>query len=62
MSDPTFSSVPGTLEHVDPHALVIGDNVRDDAALDAEFIASIREHGVLQPTHGDPYRRRHPGS
>jgi ParB family chromosome partitioning protein len=49
MSDPTISSVPGTLEHVDPHVLVIGDNVRDDAALDAAFVASIREHGVLQP-------------
>ena len=23
-------------------------NVRDDAALDAHFVASIREHGVLQ--------------
>jgi ParB family chromosome partitioning protein len=49
MSYPTISSVPGTLEHVDPHVLVIGDNVRDDAALDAAFVASIREHGVLQP-------------
>jgi ParB family transcriptional regulator, chromosome partitioning protein len=49
MSDLTISSVPGTLEHDDPHALVIGHNVRDDAALDAEFVASIREHGVLQP-------------
>src|SRR5262249_4514500 len=38
-----------TLEHVDPHTLVDGDNVRDDAALDAAFVASVREHGVLQP-------------
>jgi ParB-like chromosome segregation protein Spo0J len=39
----------GTLEHLDPAKLLIGDNVRDDAALDKQFVASVREHGVLQP-------------
>ncbi len=39
----------GTIEHVDPHALILEDNVRDDAALDAQFLASITEHGVLIP-------------
>ena len=39
----------GTLEHLDPQTLLIADNVRDDAALDAHFLASVREHGVLQP-------------
>lgn len=39
----------GTLEHLDPHALTVDTNVRDEADLDAEFIASITEHGVLQP-------------
>ncbi len=39
----------GTIEHVDPHALILDDNVRDDAALDAQFLASIKEHGVLIP-------------
>ena len=39
----------GTLEHIDPNTLVVDTNVRDDAALDAEFIDSIKEHGVLVP-------------
>ena len=39
----------GTLEHLDPTTLVIGDNVRDTADLDPQFLASITEHGVLQP-------------
>ena len=39
----------GTLEHLDPTTLVIGENVRDDAALDPHFLASVAEHGVLQP-------------
>ena len=39
----------GTLEHLDPTTLVIGDNVRDIAGLDPQFLASIAEHGVLQP-------------
>ncbi|KAA1250757.1 nuclease [Mycobacterium simiae] len=40
---------PGTIEHVDPHALILDANVRDEAALDARFVASIGEHGVLIP-------------
>ena|ERR1700758_1064961 len=39
----------GTLEHVDPAQLDIGDNVRDDAALSKAFIANIAENGVLVP-------------
>lgn len=39
----------GTLEHLDPTTLVIGDNVRDTVVLEPQFIASIAEHGVLQP-------------
>ncbi|WP_236950572.1 ParB/RepB/Spo0J family partition protein, partial [Mycobacterium sp. MS1601] len=39
----------GTLEHLDPHTLELETNVRDDAALDADFVASIKEHGVLNP-------------
>jgi ParB-like chromosome segregation protein Spo0J len=39
----------GNLEHLDPTSVLIGDNVRDAAALDAQFVASITEHGVLQP-------------
>ena len=39
----------GTLEHLPPSDLELDTNVRDDAALDSDFVASIREHGVLQP-------------
>jgi ParB family chromosome partitioning protein len=48
----------GTLEYLDPTLLDIGDNVRDDAALSKEFIASIAELGVLVPITGvrDPER------
>ena len=48
----------GTLEHLDPTLLDIGDNVRDDAALSKDFIASIAELGVLVPITGvrDPER------
>lgn len=35
----------GTLEHLDPASLEIGDNVRDDAALSKEFIASTLGRG-----------------
>ena len=42
----------GTLEHLDPASLEVGDNVRDDAALSKAFIASIAENGVLVPITG----------
>ena len=38
-----------TLVHLDPATLTIGTNVRLNARLDAEFIASIKARGVLQP-------------
>lgn len=39
----------GTLEHLDPATLEIGENVRDEAILDKSFLASIAENGVLTP-------------
>jgi ParB family chromosome partitioning protein len=39
----------GTLEHLDPHTLIVDTNIRDVADLDADFVASIKEHGVLTP-------------
>lgn len=46
----TRTSQPmGTLEHLDPHSLTLELNVRDTADLDAQFVASIKEHGVLIP-------------
>jgi ParB family chromosome partitioning protein len=38
-----------TLEMLDPANLTIDINVRKDAALTADFIASIKEHGVMEP-------------
>lgn len=42
-------SAAGTIAHLDPHTLILDTNVRDEADLDAEFVASIKEHGVLIP-------------
>jgi ParB family chromosome partitioning protein len=39
----------GTLEHLDPNVLETDGNVRDDPALTKQFIASIKENGVLVP-------------
>ena len=39
----------GQLQHLPPQSLIIGDNVRTDAKIDADFLASIRQHGVLMP-------------
>ncbi|OBF24099.1 nuclease [Mycobacterium kubicae] len=39
----------GVIEHIDPKSLVLDTNVRDEATLGAQFVASIKEHGVLTP-------------
>lgn len=38
-----------TLEMLDPATLTVDVNVRKDAALTADFIASVKEHGVMEP-------------
>jgi len=38
-----------TVEHVDPASLLIDINVRTDTSLDKDFLASIRDLGVLVP-------------
>ncbi|MEV7663549.1 ParB/RepB/Spo0J family partition protein [Paenarthrobacter sp. NPDC089316] len=38
-----------TLEMIDPTTLTVDINVRKDAVLTADFIASIKEHGVMEP-------------
>ncbi|MEW1857485.1 ParB/RepB/Spo0J family partition protein [Pseudarthrobacter oxydans] len=38
-----------TLEMLDPATLTVDNNVRKDAALTPDFIASIKEHGVMEP-------------
>lgn len=37
------------VEHIDPNVITIEDNIREAITLDDGFIASIREHGVIQP-------------
>ncbi|WP_241473994.1 ParB/RepB/Spo0J family partition protein [Mycolicibacterium neoaurum] len=39
----------GTVEQIDPQTLEFEDNVRDEVDLDKEFLASLREHGVIVP-------------
>ncbi len=41
-----------TLEMIDPRTLTVDLNVRKDAALTPEFVASIKEHGVIEPVIG----------
>ncbi|MFF2842504.1 ParB/RepB/Spo0J family partition protein [Paenarthrobacter sp. NPDC057981] len=43
-----MNAVP-TLEMLDPTTLIVDVNVRKDAALTPEFVASIKEHGVIEP-------------
>ncbi|MDV2981612.1 UNVERIFIED_CONTAM: ParB/RepB/Spo0J family partition protein [Actinomycetes bacterium ARC8] len=38
-----------TLEMLDPATLTVDINVRKDAALTPDFVASIKEHGVMEP-------------
>ncbi|MGV8883566.1 MAG: ParB/RepB/Spo0J family partition protein [Rhodoglobus sp.] len=39
----------GTVEHIDPNVIVVEANVRTEAKLDTEFLASIKQNGVLTP-------------
>ncbi|MEX1078908.1 MAG: hypothetical protein WED09_07355 [Homoserinimonas sp.] len=39
----------GTIVQVDPATLTIALNVRTDAKVDKEFVASIKTLGILQP-------------
>ncbi|MBG6059802.1 ParB family chromosome partitioning protein [Cryobacterium sp. MP_M5] len=39
----------GTIEHIDPNLIVVEANVRTEAALGREFVASIKVNGVLTP-------------
>ncbi len=43
------TATQGTVEHIDPNAIIIEANVRPSAPLTKEFVASIRENGVLTP-------------
>ena len=43
-----MNAIP-TLEMIDPATLTVDINVRKDAALTPDFVASIKEHGVMEP-------------
>jgi ParB family chromosome partitioning protein len=45
----TDTTPTANLVHTDPAAMIVGANVRLDPRVDKEFLASIRERGVLQP-------------
>ncbi len=45
----TAEAPAAALEYVDPATLLVDVNVRHDARVDKDFVASIREHGVLVP-------------
>lgn len=61
MTDTTSPTpVVGTVEHIDPNTITIETNVRPGetmAPLTKEFVASIRDHGVMEPVIG--YRDEH---
>lgn len=38
-----------TLEHLDPRTLLVDTNIRSDLRLDADFVASVRDCGVIVP-------------
>ncbi|MFM9432796.1 ParB/RepB/Spo0J family partition protein [Arthrobacter sp. MP_2.3] len=49
IAETTKATTVPTLEWLDPATLTVETNVRKDAALTPSFIASIKEHGVLEP-------------
>ena len=44
-TDSQDGPVGGTIEHLDPHSLEIGDNVRENANLNKPFLDSIADSG-----------------
>ncbi|PPG89006.1 chromosome partitioning protein [Rathayibacter sp. AY1F3] len=45
----TITTGTGTVQHIDPTTLVIEANVRTSAPVTRDFVASIRENGVITP-------------
>lgn len=44
-----INTTVGTIEHVDPTQVIVEANVRSIAPLEKDFLASIRENGVITP-------------
>lgn len=40
--------------HIDPHELIVEDNIRQEVSLPRSFISSIRQHGVIVPILAHP--------
>lgn len=53
----TPSAAPTQLQilTVDPATLTVRDQAREDATPDAELIASVRQHGIIQPPVVEPH-------
>ena len=49
MTNTTANATVGTTLQIDPNLIVVEANVRTTAALDREFVASIKANGVLTP-------------
>ncbi|TFC94385.1 ParB/RepB/Spo0J family partition protein [Cryobacterium sinapicolor] len=49
MTNTTATVTVGTIEHIDPNLIVVEANVRSEAALGRDFVASIKANGVLTP-------------
>lgn len=45
----TLTVTSGVIEHIDPNQIIVESNVRTRIPLTREFVASIRENGVLTP-------------
>lgn len=48
-TDNHTEQIAGSIEYIDPQVLEFEDNVRDQVELDKEFLASLRELGVIVP-------------
>ncbi|WP_448002707.1 ParB/RepB/Spo0J family partition protein [Agromyces bauzanensis] len=49
MTQTPSAAAVSQVEHIDPASIRIEDNIREAVTLEEGFIASIREHGVIQP-------------
>lgn len=48
-TETTTEQVAGSVEYIDPQVLEFEDNIRDQFELDKDFLASLRELGVIVP-------------
>lgn len=48
-TEPATQLAHGQVHDVDPRTLAIASNVRETVVLHPEFVASVKEHGVLEP-------------